>query len=120
MGSIQTRVQIVSKSGFRAQDIDLGPPNYFQDGDHRGPSTRLGIEAILGPRGERRRGRERKRQRGVYLLSLGPCVSYGDGRLADWSRSRARFETISHGFRGHVSRCSCRLLYWRHEKDRRG
>lgn len=114
MGSIQTRVQILSKSGFRAQDIDLGPPNYFQDGDRRGPSTRLGIEAILGPRGER------ERERGVYLLSLGPCVSYGDGRLADWSRSRARFETISHGFRGHVSPCCCRLLYWRHEKDRRG
>lgn len=63
MGSIQTRVQIVSKSGFRAQDIDLGPPNYFQDGDHRGPSTRLGIEAILGPRGERRREGERERHR---------------------------------------------------------
>lgn len=58
MGSIQTRVQILSKSGFRAQDIDLGPPNYFQDGDRRGPSTRLGIEAILGPRGERERERE--------------------------------------------------------------
>lgn len=52
---------------FGDQDIDLGPPNYFQDGDRRGPSTRLGIEAILGPRGERKR----ERQRGVFLLSLG-------------------------------------------------
>lgn len=28
-------VPILSASGFRDQDIDLGPPNYFQDGDRR-------------------------------------------------------------------------------------
>ena len=48
--SIQTRAPILSASVvFGTRDIDLGPPNYFQDGDRciRGPST-VSIEAIFG------------------------------------------------------------------------
>lgn len=93
-------VPILSTSGFRDQDIDLGPPNYFQDGDPCGPSA-VSIEAIFGPF-----EKERGIVPGVQTLRI------------FWRRTPDRLvtlasplETILHGFRGHVvRRRSCRPL----------
>lgn len=78
-----SRPDPISRVVFGARDIDLGPPNYFQDGDRCGLAW-LPSLAIFGPSSR------------TCLLCWQGC-SRRDGCPADWSRSQwesKRFRTV--------------------------
>lgn len=94
--SIQTQVPILSASVvFGARDIDLGPPNYFQDGDRC-----IGVLARLVPKLFSALSSGEEGEASTWsLVSFRPCVSGlapTDARPIGHARKPApnRFRTV--------------------------